>query len=163
MQPGRFHISCGFFLRPSYCVFRRLPGLRCADMLHDALCFSGIVFWKSTGRGKLCRRVLRCLFRLFGKIRFLFPAADTLGGFFGFVYLNKSVTAHFLRDFITGLQWVFHAVSPPFISRGRIMRPRLPPALLSLHGKARYLSGSGQQMAAPHSHRKSIPRPLRSG
>ena len=99
MQPGRFHIGCSFLLRPSYCVFGRLPGLRCADMLHDALCFPGIGLW----RGKLCRRILRCLFRLFGKIRFLFPAADTLGGFFGFVYLNKSVTAHFLRDFITGL------------------------------------------------------------
>ena len=84
----------GGFLYRLVCPFRRLGGCGLLRLLHALLFPScGLLLWS-------------------GKIRVFFPVAHALGGFFGFVYLDKPVAGHFLRDFITRLILSYGSTPP---------------------------------------------------
>ena len=57
-------------------------------------------------------------FFLSGKICVPFPAAYPFGGLPGFIHFHKTVTGHFLRDFIAGLI-LFYVFPPPIRALAR--------------------------------------------
>ena len=103
---------------------RWLPPVPCVPPFYW-ICGSVLLRWGGGGGGgggryTLKLRLVLCGLLLLGllKIRVLFPFTDTLGGLLCFVYLDKPVAGHFLRDFITRLI-LSYGCTPPIRALAR--------------------------------------------